>query len=72
MNVQRAPDGRTVAYLTASEWRHLSDDVKTQERGVKWVLVPFGDGKLIAEVVLVNDTSQERSPPCQRARPAIV
>lgn len=54
MNVQRAPNGRTFAYLTAIEWRHLPDDVKTQERGVKWVLVPFGDDKLIAEVIFVN------------------
>jgi len=53
---QRQPDGRTFAHLSAHEWKCQPDDVKTQGSGAKWLLVPFGDGKLVAEVVIVPAT----------------
>lgn len=62
MHVQRQADGRTVAYLTAQEWREQPEDVKTQERGAKWLLVRFGDSKLIAEAVIISSTTQVSSP----------
>jgi hypothetical protein len=61
MNVQRQADGRTVAYLTAQEWRAQPNDVKTLERGAKWLLVPLDDGKRVAEVVIIP-TTQVSSP----------
>lgn len=64
MNVQRQPDGRTVAYLSAQEWRDQPEDVKTEERGAKWLLVHFAGRKRIAEVVIVPAVTQV-SPPSE-------